>query len=276
MFQRSGNGREKEVDVAMGHQITKTLYRDLANAKKENVIFITATGDRDLRPPIQDALGNGVSVELWSWKHCMAQDYRQAKTEKIFTVNCLEKENFSYTAYMSTREKTNIDQAHAIVYEGVPKGEDSLKMVSAHMTRLLRLFYITKIEKEETQDLIVEFPKTKREVVLKQLLRLGTFDYEPCSYEDYEVSQQQRYQIQSADRFAALGEIEMDDESFLDVVESCLSLDMEDIPSDDESIQESEESTTDSTDTDEEDAAFTYNNWHREVCKKARKIPERK
>ena len=62
VFDRSGSGKEKELDVAMAHDITKTLYKD--RKVGVNVTFITVTGDRDLKPPIEDALETGIPVEL--------------------------------------------------------------------------------------------------------------------------------------------------------------------------------------------------------------------
>lgn len=255
-FQRSGSGREKEVDVAMATSITRTLY---TMESKFNVIFTAVTGDRDLKTPIELTLKEGVPVELWSWEDSMSREFRQlamANTrDDLFTANILDTvvESFGFTATWSTHDKKDIDPAHAIVYRDVPKGKRSRNMVRDHMHRLMRLFYITTCSKESTQDLIVEFPETKSEVVIKRLRKLGEFEFSLCSYPEYKSQlRQQTYEIQITNRFEALGEIEADEESLLDVVESSMSLDLEDFSSDGESAAES-------TDGD------TCDNWETEV-----------
>ena len=132
-------------------------------------------------------------------------------------------------------------------------------MVRDHMHRLMRLFYITTCSKENTQDLIVEFPKTKPEVVMKLLRKLGEFEFSLCSYPEYKSQLRQLfYEVQITNRFEALSKIEADEESLLDVVESSMSLDFDDISSDGESSDG--ESVAEST-----DGSDTYDNWATEV-----------
>lgn len=186
-FQRSGSGREKELDVAMAHDITKNLYHLVYTESKENVIFIIVTGDRDLKPPILDTLDNGIPVELWSWDDAMAREFRQlANTHDWFTANCLDsvEKEFSFTSYMSTRMEKDVDPSHAIVYRDVPADKRFRHILADHIHRLLRLFYITSVESqtEGKRNLIVEFPNSNPEVVFRQLRTLGSFEYEPCSY----------------------------------------------------------------------------------------------
>ena len=260
-FQRSGSGREKEVDVAMATSVTRTLY---TMESRVNVIFITVTGDRDLKTPIELTLNEGVPVELWSWEDSMSREFRQLANTRanLFTANILDTvkiESFGYTATWSTHDKKDIDPAHAIVYRDVPKGKRSRNMVRDHMHRLMRLFYITTCSKENTQDLIVEFPKTKSEVVIKRLCKLGEFEFSLCSYPEYKSQLRQHpYELQITNRFEALGKIEADEESLLDVVESSMSLDFEDISSDGESSDG--ETVVEST-----DGSDTYDNWATEV-----------
>lgn len=82
ILQRSGSGREKEVDVAMTSDILDNLY-NLESTK--DVIFITVTGDGDLKIPIEKALDKGVPVELWSWDDAMARESDMtAMVHKLF------------------------------------------------------------------------------------------------------------------------------------------------------------------------------------------------
>lgn len=223
-FLRSDKGREKEVDVAMARDITKNLSRLIysENESTENVTFIIVTGDRDLKPPIDSVLEEGVPVELWSWADSMARAFRQlASTNPLFTAKILDgiKDRSGYTAFMSPQVKNDIDPAHAIVYKRVPQGKEFLHKLCHHLARLLRLFYITSIKKEGaglTCDLIVQFPNSKPDVVLNQLRRLGNFEYQPCGYPQYTLQQKsQPIHSQSlTNRFEALSDI--DEESLLD------------------------------------------------------------
>ena len=262
-FQRSGSGREKEVDVAMTSDILDNLYKMVYSKTAENVIFIIVTGDRDLKIPIERTLDQKICVDLWSWKDSMAREFSQLANNRadLFTANILDtvQDSFGYTATWSTHDKDDIDPAHAIVYRDVPKGKRSRNMVRDHMQRLMRLFYITTYTKENAQDLIVEFPKTKSEVVMKKLRKLGEFEFSLCSYPEYKGQLRQHlYELQITNRFEALSKIEADEESLLDVVESSMSLDFDDISSDGESSDE--ETVAEST-----DGSDTYDNWATEV-----------
>jgi hypothetical protein len=218
-FERSGSGREKELDVAMAHDITKNLYHLVYTNSKDNVIFITVTGDRDLKPPIIDTLGNGIPVELWSWEDAMAREFRQlANTHDWFTAECLDsvEEQFSFTSYMSTRMKKDADPAHAIVYRDVPAGKRFLNLIADHIHRLLRLFYITSVDSQTAgkRDLIVEFPNSKPEVIFKQLRTLERFEFQPCSYPEHwtqSVPLSQRYEYKAL--------VEIDEESLPEVID---------------------------------------------------------
>lgn len=178
-------------------------------------------------------------MELWSWEDAMAREFRQlANSKQLFTANCLDsvQGSFSYTAYMSTHDKKNIDPAHAIVYREVPRGKHFFFELAGFINRLMRLFFITSVESqaEGKRDLIIEFPKSNPELVFKQLRKLGNFGFQPCSYPEYKHGlRQQHYHIETKNRFEALGEIEIDNDSLLDAVESSMSLEMDEISSED-------------------------------------------
>ena len=239
-FQRSGSGREKELDVAMGSDITETLF---TLPYTEGVIFVTVTGDRDLKSPIEKVLKQRIQVELWSWEDAMAREFRHLATlDRLFTPHTLDKveQSFGYTTIMSTREKKDIDPAHAIAYKDVPKGKQFLHEVVAHINRLLRLFYITSVKSqtEGKRDLIVEFPKSKPELVLSLIRKLAGFEYQPCSYVEYKHQlQQQNYEIETKNRFEILSKLDdssIDTDSLLDVVESSMSLELNDVTPEEE------------------------------------------
>lgn len=82
-------GHEKKVDGAMIADIVNFLHK---YCTKESAVFIIVTGDSDFRPAIEIVLGEEVPVELWSWGHAMAAEYRRlARTSHgLFTVNELD------------------------------------------------------------------------------------------------------------------------------------------------------------------------------------------
>lgn len=147
----------------------------------------------------------------------MAREFRKlANTHHpLFTAKTLNsvKESFSYTAIKSTHEKKDIDPAHAIVYKDVPGGKKFMFKLADHIYRLMRLFFITPIENGNLQDLIVEFPNSKQEVVLKKLHELGKFQYQPCSYPEYMQNRQphEGFKLKLTNRFQALTGIDTDD-----------------------------------------------------------------
>ena len=197
-----------------------------------NITFIIVTGDRDLKPPIELVLDSGVPVELWSWDDSMALEFRRlANTNDLFTVNKLDKaqKKFSYTAIMSTRNERDIDSAHAIIYKDVPRGRRFLYTLAGHMSRLMRVLYITRHDfvKEDKQHLIFQFPHSKPEHVLKQLSKYN-MEYQPCSYPEYisslehnsEPIQRLKYKV------VAVGELDIDS-----LQESPMNMDIEAIGS---------------------------------------------
>ena len=171
-----------------------------------------------------------------------------ANTNKLFTANILDNvsDEFGYTVTMSARQKKDIDPAHAIVYQNVPKGKRFLHELSDHIPQLLRVFYLTPIDKEITCDIIVEFPCSKPAKVLKQIRRLkGEFTHEPCSYPEYIQQWRESYPIKLTNRFEILLS-EMDDDTPLEAV---TSLNFEEPNSEEPNFdEESIESDTESDD----------------------------
>ena len=282
VFQRSINGKEKDLDVAMAHDITKTLYEHIYINGSGNVTFITVTGDRDLKPPIEDLLEKGIPVELWSWEKAMAREYKQlANSHHLFQAKLLNtiKKDFSYTAFMSTRRDKLVNPAFAIVFREVPRGKRFLYNFANTIARLMRLFYITRVLCEEEGkccDLIVEFPKTKPDIVLRMLKKLK-LSYEPCSYPEYtNGTEELLHPLQTTNRFQAIGDL--DDDSWLDAVESSIGTETAEEYSSMSSLENTEsipKKADSDTDTDtEKDGDADGDDWitvaHRKVGRMAR------
>jgi hypothetical protein len=185
-YSRSGSGKAKEVHAAMVCDIMET-------PNDTNTVCIIVTGDRNLKPVIDNKLENGVHIELWSWNNALATEFRQlANTNsELFEANLLDNftKKFGYTAYMSRHTKNETDPAHAIVYRGVPD-DDSFKFTLANHLhhRLMKLFYVTAVESltPNKRDYIIEFPKSAPEEILRELRHEhGDFEYQPCSYPQY-------------------------------------------------------------------------------------------
>lgn len=221
IFRRSVRGKVKEIHGAMARDIMKTLHTKV----KENVTYIIATGDRNLKPVIEEVLDNGVHVDLWSWEHAMAQEFRHlANANRLFTANQLDnvEARFSFTAYMSKRRKTEIDPTHAIVYKDALADDDFQYTLADHMHRLLRLFYMTIVQSQDPgkRDYIIEFPNSDPEEILYHLrsyMATSHFEYQPCSYPEYRTRLKQIHQparILTTNRFAPL--VDSDYESLPD------------------------------------------------------------
>ena len=199
-----------EANVAMARDILLTLHGFLHTENKDNMVFIIVTGDRKFRPLIEETLHNGVPVELWSWEDAMSQEYRQlAHAHENFTAKYLGEE-FSFTAYMSTRDKKDIDPAHAIVYRDVPADDSFLQtQLIESIRQLRRLFYMTNIETqiEGRRDVIIEFPQSNPEDVFVEIRKLSNLsDYQPCSYPEYKTGTKKLNQpIPTRNRFKSLG-----------------------------------------------------------------------
>ena len=266
IFKRSVGGRVKEIHGAMARDMMKTLH----TKNKANATFIVVTGDRNLKPVIDDILESSVHVELWSWEDAMAREFRQlANTHNLFTANCLDSvvKHFSFTAYMSQRDKNDVDPAHAIVYKGVPADDHFKFMLADHMHRLLRLFYITSLESqsEGKKDYIIEFPKTTPEVILEEIRRFSRFEYQPCSYPEYTMGFKQFYQpVPITNRFTFEPLIDSDYESLPDSEMMSVMEGMEKMASPFQSIEYETEATGD------------FDGWDTEVRRKPGKMTHAK
>lgn len=228
-YRRSASsGKEKEIDVAMASDITEMLFTQAG----DNTTFVIVTGDRDLKRPMEKVVKREIPVELWSWDQSLSRDYRRlANTNSFFNVHLLDdvEQYFSYKSYALSKKSRSIDSKHTLVVLNIPKGKHSMHIVANSVTRLMRLFYITtrSFPDRDTQDLVVEFPKTEIEVVLHQLSKYD-FEYEHCTYASYISNiDQGKTPVVTTNRFEALSTIE--DDSLSEAVESSLSLDPEEM-----------------------------------------------
>lgn len=230
-FQRSISGKEKKVDVAMATDITDVATEKKYCDSERQTVFIVVTGDKDLITPIECAMTKSelISIELWAWDFSMAREFRQlANKEDRLTVRKLDNVElaFSYKEFKSTRSNA-IDPTKAIVYRDVPSNKRFYYAFANDMCRLLRLFYITSIDFSGKRDLIVEFPKTKIEVVISELKRCKIGN-EPCSYPEYMTTRtEQTEALSTTNRFEALADLDDSEDAFSEAIESSLSLDLD-------------------------------------------------
>jgi uncharacterized LabA/DUF88 family protein len=78
-YGRSISGKEKKVDVAIAHAMTKDAYTKID--KKDSEIVLVA-GDKDYMPVIEDLKGEGFRVIVVFWDHA-AQEVKQAASKFI-------------------------------------------------------------------------------------------------------------------------------------------------------------------------------------------------
>jgi hypothetical protein len=77
VYQRNIAGKEKKVDVAIGHRITKDAYTVVD--RKEDRLMLVA-GDSDYVPVVSDLVADGFYVSVAFWDHA-ARELRQAASK---------------------------------------------------------------------------------------------------------------------------------------------------------------------------------------------------
>lgn len=73
-YKRNARNKEKEVDVAIGHSMTKDAYKD---GNRASDTFTLVAGDRDYAPVVRDLVLEGFHVEVAFWSHA-SQDLKDA------------------------------------------------------------------------------------------------------------------------------------------------------------------------------------------------------
>lgn len=79
VFEKNAAHREKKVDVAIGHAMTKDAYTKLDKSTDE---LILVSGDSDLVPVVADLVDAGFRVEVAFWDHA-ARELRQSASNFI-------------------------------------------------------------------------------------------------------------------------------------------------------------------------------------------------
>jgi hypothetical protein len=74
VYDRNYQGKEKKVDVAIAHAITKDAYTII---DKENDEIALVAGDKDYEPVVTDLVSEGFKVQVVFWDHA-AQELRKA------------------------------------------------------------------------------------------------------------------------------------------------------------------------------------------------------
>lgn len=66
-FDRNAAGKEKKVDVAIAHRITKDAYT--GKIDKDNDEITLVAGDKDYVPVIEDLVSEGFKIDVVFWDH---------------------------------------------------------------------------------------------------------------------------------------------------------------------------------------------------------------
>jgi len=80
-YERSKAGKEKKVDVAIAHQLTKDAYTKIFTDKANSEIFLVA-GDKDYVPVVKDLVDNGFEVIIVFWDNA-AKELKEVASKFI-------------------------------------------------------------------------------------------------------------------------------------------------------------------------------------------------
>lgn len=73
--------KEKKVDVAIAHQITKDAYCGKIHREKDEIILVS--GDRDFVPVVEDLVEECFIVRIYSWERTIAWELKNACSQFI-------------------------------------------------------------------------------------------------------------------------------------------------------------------------------------------------
>lgn len=73
--------KEKKVDVAIAHQITKDAYSGRIHREKDEIILVS--GDRDFVPVVEDLVEECFIVRIYSWERTIAWELKNACSQFI-------------------------------------------------------------------------------------------------------------------------------------------------------------------------------------------------
>lgn len=173
---------EKQVDSAMVAAITECAVLLGAQGQPDGMqpVIAVLSGDLDMLPAVEMALKYGVPVELWSWKACLNAEFiKFRETHGMeFSIKFLDahKDEFTYTAYHSTRPLERATWARALVLENVQAGvaQDAFQIVITVLHDLKVVFYVHKPIKRRDGafDVVVEFVRVSVRVVFPKIVAL--------------------------------------------------------------------------------------------------------
>jgi len=78
-FEKSASGKEKKVDVAIAHRMTKDAYTCI---DKSNDELILVSRDKDFVPVVEDLIAEGYTVVVAFWDHA-AQELKDSATRYL-------------------------------------------------------------------------------------------------------------------------------------------------------------------------------------------------
>lgn len=78
-YEKNAAGKEKKVDVAIAHQMTKDAYTVIDRGKSEITLV---SGDKDFCPLVSDLVSEGFNVSVVFWDHAAAE-LKQCATEFV-------------------------------------------------------------------------------------------------------------------------------------------------------------------------------------------------
>jgi hypothetical protein len=79
-YDRNAAGKEKKVDVAIAHQMTKDAYSGVVKPKEDEMTLVA--GDKDYVPMVEDLVTNGFVVHVVFWDHA-AGELKEAASKFI-------------------------------------------------------------------------------------------------------------------------------------------------------------------------------------------------
>jgi hypothetical protein len=79
-YDRNAAGKEKKVDVAIAHQMTKDVYSGVVRREVDEITLVA--GDKDYVPVVEDLVELGVLLYVVFWNHA-ADELKRAATKFV-------------------------------------------------------------------------------------------------------------------------------------------------------------------------------------------------
>jgi hypothetical protein len=79
VYEKNFSNKEKKVDVAIGHRMTKDAYTLIDRTKDE---LLLVAGDSDFQPVVVDLINEGFKVEVAFWEHA-SREIKEAASNFI-------------------------------------------------------------------------------------------------------------------------------------------------------------------------------------------------